>query len=37
MGDSLVIYGVKGSRKVEQAEAGELLITYYCYEVVMYW
>ena len=30
-----MIYGVKGSRKVEKAEAGDLLMAYCCNEVVM--
>ena len=30
-----MIYGVKGSRKVEQAETGHLLMAYCCNEVVM--
>ena len=31
-----MIYGVKGSRKVEKAEAGDLLMAYCCNDVVMY-
>ena len=30
-----MIYGVKGNRKVQQAEAGELLMAYCCKEVVI--
>ena len=29
------MYGVKGSKKVEKAEAGDLLMAYCCNEVVM--
>ena len=30
-----MINGVKGSRKVEKAEAGDLLVAYCCNEVIM--
>ena len=30
-----VIYGVKDSRNVEKAKAGDLLMAYFCNEVVM--
>ena len=30
-----MIYGVKGSRNVEKAEAGDLLMAYCCNEVIM--
>ena len=35
MEENRVIYGVEGSRKVEKAEAGDLLMAYCCNEVVM--
>ena len=31
-----MIYGVKGSRKLEKAEAGDLLMAYCCNEVIMF-
>ena len=34
MKENRVIYGVKGSRKVEKAETGDLLMAYCCNEVV---